>query len=93
VRVASRRHGETGGGKGAFTTAGEAARAGPFFQETAGRGGALCHKRGFSRSAVGVAIAPYAVVRDDPERGQLLAPFGFVPDGTSYHLLSCHSPE
>ncbi len=44
-------------------------------------------------AGVGVAIAPYAVVRDDLERGQLVAPFGFVPDGTSYHLLSRRSPE
>jgi DNA-binding transcriptional LysR family regulator len=35
----------------------------------------------------------YAVVRDDLERGPLVAPFGFVPDGTSYHLLSRHSPK
>ena len=59
------------GGKGAFTAAGEAARTGPFFQETAGRGGASCHERGFSRSAVGAAIALHAVVRDDLERGTL----------------------
>ncbi|GGY60082.1 LysR family transcriptional regulator [Streptomyces omiyaensis] len=39
-------------------------------------------------AGVGVAIAPYAVVRDDLERGQLAAPFGFVPDGTGYHLLT-----
>ena len=44
-------------------------------------------------AGVGVAIAPYAVVRDDLERGQLVAPFGFVPDGTSYHLLGHQSPE
>ena len=31
--------------------------------------------------------------RRPPERGQLVAPFGFVPDGTSYHLLSRQSPE
>lgn len=44
-------------------------------------------------AGVGVAIAPYAVAHDDLERGQLVAPFGFVPDGTSYHLLSRRSPE
>ena len=44
-------------------------------------------------AGVGVAIAPYAVVCDDLERGQLVAPFGFVPDATSYYLLSRHSPE
>ncbi|MDX3524737.1 LysR substrate-binding domain-containing protein [Streptomyces scabiei] len=44
-------------------------------------------------AGVGVAIAPYAVARDDLERGQLVAPFGFVPDGTSYYLLGRQSPE
>lgn len=44
-------------------------------------------------AGVGVAIAPYAVVRDDLERGQLAAPFGFVADGTGYHLLSRRPPE
>lgn len=44
-------------------------------------------------AGVGVAIGPYALVRDDLERGQLVAPFGFVPDGTGYHLLSRPSPE
>ena len=44
-------------------------------------------------AGVGVAIAPYAVVCDDLDRGQLVAPFGFVPDGTSYHLLSRQPPE
>ncbi|MFJ2968638.1 LysR substrate-binding domain-containing protein [Streptomyces collinus] len=44
-------------------------------------------------AGVGAAIAPYAVVRADLERGQLVAPFGFVPDGTSYHLLSRRSLE
>jgi DNA-binding transcriptional LysR family regulator len=42
-------------------------------------------------AGVGVAIAPYAVARDDLERGQLVAPFGFVPDGTSYYLLGRQS--
>ncbi|MGK5552411.1 LysR substrate-binding domain-containing protein [Actinomadura kijaniata] len=44
-------------------------------------------------SGVGVAIAPYAVARDDLEEGRLVAPFGFVPDGTGYHLLSRLPPE
>ncbi|MEV5981031.1 LysR family transcriptional regulator [Streptomyces sp. NPDC052114] len=44
-------------------------------------------------AGVGVAIAPYAVARDDLERGQLVAPFGFVPDGTGYHLLGRRPPE
>ncbi|MFD4370574.1 LysR substrate-binding domain-containing protein [Streptomyces sp. NPDC058486] len=38
-------------------------------------------------AGVGIAIAPYAVARDDLARGTLTAPFGFTPDGTSYHLL------
>ncbi|GAA3777836.1 hypothetical protein FNH04_12970 [Streptomyces phyllanthi] len=44
-------------------------------------------------AGVEVAIAPYAAARDDLERGQLVAPIGFVPDGTSYHLLSRRSGE
>lgn len=44
-------------------------------------------------AGVGVAVAPYAVARDDLERGQLVAPFGCVPDGTSYHLLSRQAPN
>ncbi|THA77517.1 LysR family transcriptional regulator [Streptomyces sp. A0642] len=43
-------------------------------------------------AGVGAAIAPYALVHDDLERGQLVAPFGFVPDGTGYHLLSSRPP-
>ncbi|MEU6122535.1 LysR substrate-binding domain-containing protein [Streptomyces sp. NPDC047123] len=43
-------------------------------------------------AGVGVAIAPYAVVRDDLARGQLVAPFGFVADGTSYHVLGPGQP-
>ncbi|MEV0254142.1 LysR family transcriptional regulator [Streptomyces sp. NPDC050732] len=44
-------------------------------------------------AGIGVAVAPYAVVRDDLERGQLAAPFGFVADGTGYHLLGRRPPE
>ncbi|WOX20210.1 LysR substrate-binding domain-containing protein [Streptomyces solicathayae] len=44
-------------------------------------------------AGVGVAIGPYALVRDDLERGQLAAPFGFRPDGTSYYLLGPRPPE
>ncbi|HEY9329473.1 MAG TPA: LysR family transcriptional regulator [Streptomyces sp.] len=43
-------------------------------------------------AGVGAAIAPFAVVRDDLEQGRLVAPFGFVPDGTGYHLLSSRPP-
>ncbi|WP_406864919.1 LysR substrate-binding domain-containing protein [Streptomyces sp. HUAS MG47] len=44
-------------------------------------------------AGVGVAIGPYALVRDDVERGQLAAPHGFRPDGSSYVLLSPRPPE
>jgi DNA-binding transcriptional LysR family regulator len=44
-------------------------------------------------AGVGIAIGPYAVVHDDLERGHLAAPFGFVPDGTGYYLLSRQPPE
>lgn len=44
-------------------------------------------------AGVGAAIGPYALVRDDLERGQLAAPFGFRPDGTRYFLLSPRPPE
>ncbi|MEV5612525.1 LysR family transcriptional regulator [Streptomyces sp. NPDC052225] len=39
-------------------------------------------------AGVGTAIGPYALVHDDLERGTLAAPYGFVPDGTGYHLLA-----
>lgn len=44
-------------------------------------------------AGVGVAIGPYALVHDDLVRGQLMAPFGLVADGTRYHLLSPGPPE
>jgi DNA-binding transcriptional LysR family regulator len=44
-------------------------------------------------AGLGVAIGPYALVHDDLEQGQLVAPFGFVPDGTGYHLLSVRPPD
>lgn len=31
--------------------------------------------------------------QDDLAHGQLAAPFGFVPDNTSYHLLSIRPPD
>ncbi|MFG2334903.1 LysR family transcriptional regulator [Streptomyces sp. NPDC048604] len=48
---------------------------------------------GAAAAGVGVAIGPYALVRDDLERGQLAAPYGFRPDGTRYVLLSPRPPE
>ncbi|MFD7326159.1 LysR substrate-binding domain-containing protein [Streptomyces sp. NPDC059875] len=44
-------------------------------------------------AGVGVAIGPYALVHDDLMRGQLVAPFGLIEDGTGYHLLSPRPPE
>jgi DNA-binding transcriptional LysR family regulator len=39
-------------------------------------------------SGLGIAIGPYACVVDDLRSGRLLAPWGFVPDGSSYHLMT-----
>lgn len=39
-------------------------------------------------AGVGVAIGPWQLVRDEIEAGLLEAPFGFVADGSAYHLLS-----
>ncbi len=39
-------------------------------------------------AGLGVAIGPWALVRQDLEAGTLVAPFGFVEDGSGYHLLS-----
>ena len=39
-------------------------------------------------SGLGVAIGPLALVRDDLAAGRLVAPFGFVPDGSRYLLLT-----
>ncbi|MFE5968057.1 LysR family transcriptional regulator [Streptomyces sp. NPDC056463] len=44
-------------------------------------------------AGVGMAIGPYALVHDDLVRGQLVAPFGLVEDGTGYQLLSPQPPE
>ncbi|MGW7433633.1 LysR substrate-binding domain-containing protein [Streptomyces sp. NPDC054861] len=44
-------------------------------------------------AGLGVAIGPYALVHDDLVRGQLVAPFGLVADGTRYQLLSPRPPE
>ncbi|MFG3348510.1 LysR substrate-binding domain-containing protein [Streptomyces sp. NPDC048018] len=44
-------------------------------------------------AGMGVAVGPYALVRDDLLRGQLAAPYGFVADGTGYGLLSPRPPE
>lgn len=39
-------------------------------------------------SGLGAAIGSYPLVEQDLKSGRLLAPFGFVPSGSSYHLLS-----
>jgi LysR family transcriptional regulator, glycine cleavage system transcriptional activator len=39
-------------------------------------------------SGLGVAIGPYTCVVDDLRSGRLVAPWGFIPDGSSYHLLT-----
>lgn len=39
-------------------------------------------------AGVGVAIGPWQQVRDDVASGLLSAPFGFVPDGSGYCLLT-----
>lgn len=45
-------------------------------------------------AGLGIAIGPWHLVQDDLASGQLAAPFGFVPDGSSYHLLSANAlPE
>jgi len=44
-------------------------------------------------AGLGVAIAPWHLVRDDLQNGVLAAPMGFVEDGSSYCLLSPAEPE
>ena len=39
-------------------------------------------------AGLGIAIGPWHLVQDDLATGQLAAPFGFLADGSSYHLLS-----
>jgi DNA-binding transcriptional LysR family regulator len=39
-------------------------------------------------SGLGVAIGPFAIVADDLADGRLVAPFGFLPDGSSYVAIS-----
>lgn len=39
-------------------------------------------------AGIGAAIGPWQLVRDDIESGILVAPVGFVEDGTAYHLLA-----
>jgi LysR family glycine cleavage system transcriptional activator len=39
-------------------------------------------------SGLGAAIGSYPLVEQDLKSGRLTAPFGFVPSGSAYHLLS-----
>ncbi|WP_369199711.1 LysR substrate-binding domain-containing protein [Streptomyces sp. PU-14G] len=39
-------------------------------------------------AGLGVAIGPYPLVKNDLDSGRLVAPLGFVEDGTAYVLLS-----
>ncbi|WP_097304752.1 LysR substrate-binding domain-containing protein [Pseudomonas chlororaphis] len=39
-------------------------------------------------AGLGLAIAPWQLVRDDLESGLLVAPFGFIADDSAYFLLS-----
>lgn len=41
-------------------------------------------------AGLGLAIASALMVQDELESGQLKAPFGFLRDGSAYHLLSPH---
>jgi DNA-binding transcriptional LysR family regulator len=43
-------------------------------------------------AGLGVAIGPYRLVYDDIAAGLLVAPLGFIPDGTGYHLLAPTKP-
>lgn len=44
-------------------------------------------------AGLGVAIGPWHLVRDDIESGLLVAPLGFVEDGSRYCLLSPGAPD
>lgn len=39
-------------------------------------------------AGLGVSIGPWALVQQDVEAGTLVAPFGFLADGSDYYLLS-----
>lgn len=43
-------------------------------------------------AGLGVAIGPWHLVRDDIENGLLVAPLGFIEDGSRYVLLSADAP-
>jgi DNA-binding transcriptional LysR family regulator len=39
-------------------------------------------------AGLGVAMAPFVLVRDEVARNRLTAPLGFDPDGTEYGLMA-----
>jgi DNA-binding transcriptional LysR family regulator len=39
-------------------------------------------------AGLGVAMAPFVLVRDEVARNRLAAPLGFDPDGTEYGLIA-----
>lgn len=41
-----------------------------------------------SNAGLGVAIASIYMVEEELKNGRLVAPYGFIPDGSSYYLLS-----
>lgn len=43
-------------------------------------------------AGIGIAIGPKRLVEDDIASGILAAPFGFIADGSSYHLLAPEAP-
>lgn len=43
-------------------------------------------------AGIGIAIGPKRLVEDDIASGILTAPFGFIADGSSYHLLAPEAP-
>ncbi|MGE7956400.1 LysR family transcriptional regulator [Pseudomonas sp. NPDC089530] len=44
-------------------------------------------------AGLGLAIAPWQLVRDDLDSGLLVAPCGFIADGSAYYLLSPEAIE
>ncbi|EJC82727.1 transcriptional regulator [Rhizobium leguminosarum bv. trifolii WSM2297] len=47
---------------------------------------------GAARSGLGIALAPRASIEDDLQRGQLVAPYGFISRPSGYSLC-CRTPD
>ena len=47
---------------------------------------------GAARSGLGIALAPRASIEDDLQRGQLVAPYGFIARPSGYSLC-CRTPD